>query len=178
MGRPAASKDPDVNVHVRLSPLMTAISIQDLHDCIRLLSHYHKSPKAESRRLLCDTLLMKSTYDAAQPADGIELPTSASDGEVDKGIPIRDGLYIITNKMTRTVLDLGVTSIRMSRPPRSSACCCITGHPSSGSDCVGWSLLRNEFIGNQIWIVAKSDTRHTYTLRNLRHSTFLDLWAG
>lgn len=101
---------------------------------------------------------MSSTNNRAIPADETELRTPGEDDGVDKGIPIRDGLYILTNKMARTVLDL-----------------C---HPKSGTDCHGWSLNRDASIGNQLWIMQKSNAPDTYTLKNFRYSTFLDLWAG
>lgn len=49
---------------------------------------------------------MASTSDSAKPADGIELRTPPKGDGVDKGNPLRDGLYILTNKMARTVLDV------------------------------------------------------------------------
>lgn len=101
---------------------------------------------------------MASTSDSAKPADGIELRTPPKGDGVDKGNPLRDGLYILTNKMARTVLDV-----------------C---QPKSSTDCHGWSLHRDASIGNQLWIVQKSNTGDIYALRNFRHSTFLDLWAG
>lgn len=124
---------------------------------------------------------MSSTNNRAIPADETELRTPGEDDGVDKGIPIRDGLYILTNKMARTVLDLCVFSIsqRIWVVLYAHAfVAAIAGHPKSGTDCHGWSLNRDASIGNQLWIMQKSNAPDTYTLKNFRYSTFLDLWAG
>lgn len=91
--------------------------------------------------------------------DQVEVQPPASGGaDDDRDIPIREGLYILTNKMSRTVLDL----------PGSK----------SGTDCHGWSQNRDGGIVAQLWILQKSSSSGTYTLRSFRYSTFLDVWLG
>lgn len=94
----------------------------------------------------------------ARPKDEAEAevqPPAYGGPSGDKDVPIRDGLYILMNKMSRTVLDLW--------------------HPKSGTQCQGWSQYS---LGNQLWIVQKSPDKDTYTLKNIQHAAFLDLLAG
>ncbi|KIO26698.1 carbohydrate-binding module family 13 protein [Tulasnella calospora MUT 4182] len=76
-------------------------------------------------------------------------------GNDEEILSIRDGLYILTNKMSRTTLDL------YSR--------------DSGTQCHGWP---RHSLGNQIWIVRKCPTKDTFTLRNTEQAGFLDVLAG
>lgn len=99
---------------------------------------------------------MASSNEPARPSDEVEVQPSAYGRTSDD--PILDGLYFLRNKMARTVLDLG--------------------EPESGTPCKGWSQHNHSGIGNQIWIVQKSVAGDTYTLRNIRHATVLDLLEG
>lgn len=83
------------------------------------------------------------------------IPCRGADNDEETSFPVREGIYILRNKMARTVLDL-----------------C---HPKPGTQCHGWPQHND---GNQLWIVRKSVSKDTYTLGNFRHGSFLDLLAG
>ncbi|KAG8894892.1 hypothetical protein FRC01_012686, partial [Tulasnella sp. 417] len=74
--------------------------------------------------------------------------------------PLPDGLYVLTNNMSRTVLDLS------------------GGNSGGGTRCAGFSRNINDSIDHQLWIVKHDDSNNMYTLKNLRGGTFLDLQAG
>ncbi|KAG8912336.1 hypothetical protein FRC01_005146 [Tulasnella sp. 417] len=74
--------------------------------------------------------------------------------------PIPDGLYVLTNIKSRTVLDLH------------------GGNSGGGTHCAGFARNTNDCIDHQLWIVKHDTSNDTYTLRNLRGGTYLDLQAG
>ncbi|KIO23020.1 carbohydrate-binding module family 13 protein [Tulasnella calospora MUT 4182] len=71
-----------------------------------------------------------------------------------------DGLYVLTNIMSRTVLDLK------------------GGSSSAGKRCAGYSRNTNDRIDHQLWIVKHDNSNNTYTLKNFRGGTYLDLEGG
>lgn len=104
---------------------------------------------------------MVSESSMVKGGDQVEVQPPAYGGDSDDKdtpIPILDGLYILTNKMARTVLDLW--------------------HPKTGTQCQGWSQHTGGGIANQLWIICKNVSRDNYTLNNLHYARFLDLLAG
>ncbi|KAG9040653.1 hypothetical protein FS837_000357, partial [Tulasnella sp. UAMH 9824] len=87
-----------------------------------------------------------------------DVPPSYESDEQDGPLP--DGLYVLTNNKSRTVLDLW------------------GGDSGGGTDCAGFARNTNECIDHQIWIVKHDTSNDTYTLRNLRGGTYVDLQAG
>ncbi|KAG9040654.1 hypothetical protein FS837_000358 [Tulasnella sp. UAMH 9824] len=95
-----------------------------------------------------------------------------------------DGLYVLTNIMSRTVLDLrwgGLMgkALQLAHHTSSDSTSFITtGSSSAGTRCAGYSRNTNERIDHQLWIVKHDSSNDTYTLRNFRGGTYLDLEAG
>lgn len=120
---------------------------------------------------------MDAANENVGPSNEVGVQPPAYGGpSADEDVPIRDGLYILTNKMARTVLDLCMLltwQISLLILTRS------VGHSKSGTQCQAWTQhTGGGGLGNQIWIVCKSPARDTYTLRNINHAAFLDLLAG
>lgn len=84
-------------------------------------------------------------------------PAYGADGQ---DHPLPGGLYILTNKMSRTVLDLN------------------GGGSSGGTRCTGFSRNTNDCIDHQLWIIEHNASNNTYTIQNLRGGTYLDLQGG
>ncbi|KAG8901658.1 hypothetical protein FRC00_005699 [Tulasnella sp. 408] len=73
---------------------------------------------------------------------------------------IPEGLYVLINKKTRTLIDLGGGN---------------TGSPAS---CEGWPRNVNEKIDHQLWIISQVEAGENYRIMSYRAGTFLDLEAG
>lgn len=73
---------------------------------------------------------------------------------------IIEGLYVITHRKSRRILDLCYGSIESNTP------------------CIGWTRNDDGEIDNQLWIVKRAEGAGTYTVMSLRGGTFMDLQAG
>ncbi|KAG8912337.1 hypothetical protein FRC01_005147 [Tulasnella sp. 417] len=85
------------------------------------------------------------------------LPAYSSEDD-SQGIP--EGLYVLINKKTKTLIDLGGGN---------------TGSPAS---CEGWPRNVNEKIDHQLWIISQVEPDGNYRIMSYRAGTFLDLEAG
>lgn len=70
----------------------------------------------------------------------------------------QEGLYVIINKIARTVLDLS------------------GAEAGSRSHC--FQRLDNHFIGNQLWLIQQKGLNATFTLRSFKHNNVLEVTAG
>lgn len=77
----------------------------------------------------------------------------------DQVMSVREGLYTLTNKKSRTNLDL------------------CDGNPTKGTQVHGYEQHTEEDMGNQIWLIMKDGSNDTYSVRNLQSGTFLDLFG-
>ncbi|KAG8941219.1 hypothetical protein FRC04_004671 [Tulasnella sp. 424] len=84
-------------------------------------------------------------------------PAYGADG---RDHPLPDGLYILKNKISRTVIDL------------------YAGIPDRGTRCAGFPRNTDGNIDHQLWIIKCDTSNNTYTLKNHRGGTYLDLEAG
>lgn len=71
-----------------------------------------------------------------------------------------NGLYILTNNLSRTALDL------------------YEGNSNAGTRCVVHARNTDHSIDHQLWIIRHDESSNTYTIRNLRGGTYLDLQGG
>lgn len=77
-----------------------------------------------------------------------------------KRIHLREGLYFLANKRTRTLLDLNC------------------GNPAPGTLVIAYQKNTDAHVGNQLWILKQDGLDGTYTLRNFQGGTFLELGGG
>lgn len=73
-------------------------------------------------------------------------------------LELREGMYVLTNKMSRTVLDLS--------------------NAEPGRRCTGWQRIGSEHMGNQLWIIQKNTLNAAFTFKNFRYNNVLGLRAG
>jgi len=91
---------------------------------------------------------------------GSEVTQVEVTGLVEEAAHLPEGIYILVNKASRTLLDLA------------------GGKPSNGTKCQGWRQLYNESFARSRWIIRHDGADGTYTLTNIRSGTLLDLEAG
>ncbi|KIO25705.1 carbohydrate-binding module family 13 protein [Tulasnella calospora MUT 4182] len=72
---------------------------------------------------------------------------------------IPEGLYVLINKKTRTLVDLS------------------GGHTESGSPIEGWSRKFDALIDHQFWVISRSESEGSYRIMSYRAGTFVDLVA-
>jgi len=82
------------------------------------------------------------------------------DGLVQDAVHLPEGIYILINKASRTLLDLA------------------GGKPSNGTKCQGWRQLYNESFASSRWVIRHDGADHSYTLTNIKSGSLLDLEAG
>lgn len=77
-----------------------------------------------------------------------------------QAINIREGLYFLADKQSRTNLDLS------------------HGNANQGARVQGYAPNVGSDIGNQMWLIKQEGLNDTYTIRNLQSGTYLDLKGG
>ncbi|KIO16450.1 hypothetical protein M407DRAFT_33903 [Tulasnella calospora MUT 4182] len=96
--------------------------------------------------------------EASTNADAQPPPPASGSHSTEDPQRFCEGLYILTNKQSRTVLD--------TWGPRSRV----------GSRCHGHAPTYSESIGNQLWTILQSKgSGKPYTMQNIRYQTFLEL---
>lgn len=85
---------------------------------------------------------------------------NADEQSREQDLQIREGLYLIMNKKSRTTIDL------------------YRGESASGTQVKGHERSAKDNIGNQLWIVKRDGVNNTYSLRNFQGGTCLDLFEG
>lgn len=97
---------------------------------------------------------------------------------------IIEGLYVITHRKSRRILDLCYGNILVkARHTRVYGIMLnpfdvILGSIESNTPCIGWTRNDDGEIDNQLWIVKRAEGAGTYTVMSLRGGTFMDLQAG
>ncbi|KAG8915873.1 hypothetical protein FRC00_010194 [Tulasnella sp. 408] len=117
------------------------------------------------------------------PNTKLDIQPSYESNEQDGPLP--DGLYVLTNNKSRTVLDLSVGTLT------SKVLVGCTGFSQLSfitPGTVGWAITtmgprgferKTDYsIADQLWIVKHETLNDTYTLRNYGLGTYLDLSAG
>ncbi|KIO26696.1 hypothetical protein M407DRAFT_7675 [Tulasnella calospora MUT 4182] len=108
---------------------------------------------------------MASTNDSENPADGIELRTPAQGDGVDKGFPIRDGLFMLTNKWRERFSTLICIT---DSADELNANRLLPSKPDNGAHVAGWNHEDGSL--NQQWRLVE-DTPCDYT-------TYLEVLEG
>lgn len=108
--------------------------------------------------------------------NGSNGPSTDASDTIQPGIA--EGLYILTNKKTRTLLDLSGGMSLGSQSLSFSALPFGTGNTASRADIIGWERNTNHVIDHQLWALKQVDSNGSYRLMTFRGGTYLDLEGG
>ncbi|KAG8901337.1 hypothetical protein FRC00_007828, partial [Tulasnella sp. 408] len=107
-------------------------------------------------------------------------PSHASESSCrDKQInQLPEGLYVIRNKMARSVLDVCKPQFTT---PFFGRLIFIEGYKDEGTLCRGcWQLGfdGDADFGHQRWLFKRATSKETYTLKNIQYSRYLEVSEG
>lgn len=96
---------------------------------------------------------------------------------------VRDGVYFIVNKASRTLIDLPVR-LSMLTPVRRRALVTkyiyIQARDNPGKKVVGWAfgLVYPHLFDHQHWLIQQDGQNRAYTIQNIGNGNMLELAQG
>lgn len=103
---------------------------------------------------------------------------ASSESVEEQDLQIREGLYLIMNKKSRTTIDLYRGELFKKLMKANQCDSRPLGESASGTQVKGHERSAKDNIGNQLWIVKRDGVNNTYSLRNFQGGTCLDLFEG